>query len=301
MLGSQRAEERIGVSTHFLPATNGETLWQAIEMVAEAGFAGLELVPSLDQAQIGYPANHPNVGLDLFEATDAQLEQLRQALKAFRWVTVHAPHLDWNLASANRHLRRLTRDYYLRCFELAAELGAIALTFHPGSQTRGYIRPREEIWEHNLAFAAEILPKAQAIGLPVGYETGGLDELKYVADRLPGWGINLDIGHAYMIGGSDAAFRAYLEEFRGRIVEVHHNGVNHYWGGYMEHQPASLNNVIDYQFVYTWLRDAGYDGPIVCELQGNDIRQVLRHCREAKRLIKLLWEGEIALERRWLP
>ncbi len=98
-------EDRIGISTHFLPSTHGEDISDAIRLVADAGFSGFEIVPTLDQAQLGYPENHPNVGLDLFEATDADLDRLADALQVFEWTTVHSPHLDWNLASANRHLQ----------------------------------------------------------------------------------------------------------------------------------------------------------------------------------------------------
>ncbi len=51
------------------------------------------------------------------KANDEELARLEEALSVFDWVAVHEPHLDWNLASANRHLRRLTQEYYDRCFE----------------------------------------------------------------------------------------------------------------------------------------------------------------------------------------
>ena len=60
--------DRIGISTHFLPSTHGEDVYDAIRMVHQAGFSGLEIVPTLDQAQLGYPQNYANVGIDLFEA-----------------------------------------------------------------------------------------------------------------------------------------------------------------------------------------------------------------------------------------
>ena len=55
-------EQRIGISTHFLPATGGEDIFDAIEAVSSAGFHAFELVPTQDQAQIGWPENHPDVG-----------------------------------------------------------------------------------------------------------------------------------------------------------------------------------------------------------------------------------------------
>lgn len=292
-------DERIGISTHFMPSTHGEDIYDAIRMVHEAGFAGFEIVPTLDQAQLGYPENYANVGLDLFEATDADLDRLQNALSVFKWVTVHSPHLDWNLASANRHLRRLTWDYYDRCIDLAAHLGAAALTFHMGGGTWGFVRSADTTRQHNLEYAQHAAELARKYSLPVGYEAGGLDLLKFVSDRVEGWGINLDIGHAHMAAGNDQGFFAYLDAFEGLIVEVHHNGVNHYWGHYMEHQPPHLNNTLDYQRTYERLRDDGYTGPIVCEIQGQDIAQVIRHCQESKEMIADIWNGALSMKNRW--
>ncbi len=294
-----RIQDRIGISTHFLPATHGETLYDAIRMVAEAGFAGFEIVPTLDQAQLGYPSNHANVGIDLLEATPEERARLKEALGGFHWVTIHSPHLDWNLASANRHLRRLTWEYYDRCFELAVYLGAAAMTYHLGVPTHGFIRPHQAVLDYNLEYAEHLMPMARQHGMPVGYEVGALAELKYVCDRVEGWGINMDIGHAYMSAHTDEGFMAYLNQLGDRIVEVHHNGINHYWGRYMEHQPPHLNNTIDFQATYETLRDNGYAGPIVCEIQGHDIAQVIRHCQESKEMIVGIWEGSRHLAERW--
>ncbi len=282
-----------------MPSTHGEDIYDAIRMVHEAGFSGFEIVPSLDQAQVGYPENYANVGFDLFEATAADIARLKQALAVFDWVTIHSPHLDWNLASANRHLRRMTWEYYDRCFELAAELGAAAMTYHDGHHTSGFIRRDERVWQYNVEYAQHLAPLAAERGLPVGFEAGSLQELKYVCDRVPGWGINLDIGHAYMAAGNDEGFFAYISEFEGRIAEVHHNGVNHYWNRYMEHQPPHLNNMIDFQRTYRRLREAGFGGPIVCELMGQDIAQTIEFSREAKEMIVGLWDGTLHLGDRW--
>lgn len=292
-------QNRIGISTHFMPSTYGEDIFEAIRMVHEAGFKGFEIVPSLDQAQLGYPENYPNVGIDLLEATSADIARLKEALSVFEWVTVHSPHLDWNLCSANRHLRRLTEKYFDQCFELALELGAAAMTYHGGGETWGFIRTPEHIWEYNVHYARHLMPRAKEAGMPVGFEAGTLNYLKYVCDRVEGWGIHLDIGHAYMCAGTDEGFLAYLDEFQGRIVEVHHNGINHYWGRYMEHQPPHLNNMIDFQRTYECLKEIGYQGPIVCEIQGQDIVQVIRHCQESKDMIVGIWNGTRRLSQRW--
>lgn len=294
-----RIQDRIGVSTHFMPSTHGENLLRAIEMVHRAGFTGFEIVPTLDQAQLGFPENYPNVGVDLFEAGEQDIDRIQDALCAFDWVTVHSPHLDWNLASANRHVRRLTWDYYDRCLEFAGQLGAVAMTYHGGGATSGFIRKETSIWNYNVEYAQHAVERARKLRIPIGFEAGGLEYLKYVCDRVDGWGINLAIGHAYMSAGTDEGFFAYIKELGDPIVEVHHNGVNHYWGRYMEHQPPDMNNMIDFQGVYTKLKEAGYTGPIVCEIQGQDIPQMIRHCQESKEMIVGIWNGHRKLGLRW--
>ncbi len=296
-------EDRIGISTHFMPPTHGEDIFEAIRMVHSAGFKGFEIVPTLDQAQLGYPENQANVGIDLFEATPQEIARLKKALSVFDWVTVHSPHIGWNLCSTNRHLRRLTREYFDKCFELAIELKALTMTYHSGRETWGFIRTLEHIWQYNVDYAKHLIPRAKEMGVPVGFEitasTGSIDSLKYVCDRVDGWGINLDIGHAYIYGRTDQGFFAYLDEFQGRIVEVHHNGINHYWGGYMEHQPPHLNNTIDFQRAYERLKEIDYQGPIICEIQGQDITQVIKHCQESKDMIVGIWNGSLKLSQRW--
>ena len=291
--------DRIGISTHFMPSTHGESIYDAIRMVHQAGFAGFEIVPSLDQAQLGYPENYPNVGIDLFEASDADIDRLADAVSVFEWVTVHSPHLDWNQASANRHLRRLTWDCYDKCIELAVRLKAAAMTFHMGGTTWGYQRGPDAMWQHNLQYAQHAVELARPHNLPIGYEVGGFDLLKFICDQVQGWGINMDIGHAYMGVHTDEPYFRFFDEFKGRIAEIHHNGVNHYWGKYMEHQPPHLNNTIDFQGTYQRLRDDGYQGPIVCEIQGMDIPQVIRHCQQSKDMICGLWNNTLTMPNRW--
>jgi sugar phosphate isomerase/epimerase len=116
---------------------------------------------------------------------------------------------------------------------------------------------------------------------------------------VEGWGINMDIGHAYMSVHEDEPYFRFFDEFKGRMAEIHHNGVNHYWGRYMEHQPPHLNNMIDFQRTYERLRDDGYEGPIVCEIQGMDIAQVIRHCQESKDMISGIWHGTLSMKNRW--
>jgi len=193
----------------------------------------------------------------------------------------------------------MTWEYFDRCLEFAAEVGALAMTYHNGGATWGFLRSQEVAWQYNLDYAMHNIGRAQELDMPVGFEAGACDFLKYVCDRVEGWGINLDIGHAYMNAKTDEGFMKYIDEMGDRIVEIHHNGVNQYWGGFMEHQPPHLNNTIDFVGVYSRLRDIECSGPIVCEIQGHDIAQVIKHCQESKEMITGIWNGDIEFAERW--
>ena len=124
--------------------------------------------------------------------------------------------------------------------------------------------------------------------------------MRLIIDEVGGnFGLNLDLGHAMMADKRDEVLIEYVEHFQERIKEVYMNGVNHYWGGFMEHQPVHMNNVIDYQTVFEKLREVNYQGPVILEIQGNDLEQMLIHCQEAKEMITGIWNKTRKLRTRW--
>ena len=124
--------DRIGVSTHFMPQTENESIYDAINAVHEAGFMAFELVPTEDQAQIGWPINHPNIGVSPERLDKRERRHLREALSIFKIRTIHSPHLDFNLASVNRKVREITIQVYDEILQLALDLEVPTVTFHPG-------------------------------------------------------------------------------------------------------------------------------------------------------------------------
>lgn len=294
--------EMIGTSTHFMPAVNNEDIFEAINKVSEAGFTGFEIVPSKDQGQIGWPKTWYNIGIEPNELTDEDIARLKESLKCFKWVTIHSPHVGLNICSTNRYVREISRKVYNNCLELAIKLGVKTVTFHPGENERPHQRPEKEAIQLNIEYGKQILPVAREHGINIGYEVVDylFDEMCEIIDSIgEGFGLNLDIGHAAIGENSDDWLEKYCSHFKGRIVEVHMNGVNHYWGKFMEHQPPHLNNVIDYQATFERLKADEYNGPIVCEIQGNDLDQVIEHCLEAKEMIVGIWNNTRRLKKRW--
>lgn len=293
--------DRIGPSTHFMPKTKGETIYDAIDATYEAGFRAFELVPTEDQAQVGWPVNHPNTGVTPKNLSVKERRRLRSALTVFKMCTIHSPHLDFNVASANRKLRKISMQAYNEILELALDLEVSTVTFHPGHATEGYIRDPKDWAKYEIEYGKKALAFAEKNGLEVGYEVcNNFEHMKLIIDSVGGnFGLNLDLGHAMIADRRDEVLLEYIEHFQGRIKEIHMNGVNHYWGGFMEHQPVHMNNVIDYQTVFERLREINYQGPIITEIQGNDLKQMLIHCQEAKEMIIGIWNKTRKLRTRW--
>jgi len=157
-----------------------------------------------------------------------------------------------------------------------------------GHQTRGYIRSEDEILKHEIEFAKIAADYAKNHGIKVGYETGSVSRLNKILKLFSPneFGVNLDLGHTIM---QSVDLCKVINLWKDYIIEVHFNGVVHYWGGFMEHVPVWYNNCIDYRKVISHLKNIGFQGPIICEIEGNDLDQCIEVVLEAKELIEFLW------------
>lgn len=283
-------EKQFGISTMFLPATNGETLFDAIEAVKKAGFRGFELVAADYQGVVGYlPSTTKNVGLWPRTFKKRERIELRKQLEDFEFITVHAPHIGVNIASINPGWREESVRQYIESIELAADIGAKSVTFHLGGQTSGFHSSEEEIERHNVEFARQAVDLAQRYDLLMGYEVGGFDTLKRVTVAIGSerFGVNLDMGHAVM-GGT--APEQWIDYFQNKIIEVHVNSVRQRWNGYTEHEPMDRNNVINYRETFKKLKEIDYPHPFILELSGNSIPMSLEICQRAKEQVMRIWE-----------
>jgi len=284
---AERFYRTVGISTHFLPSAHGESLLDASDLVARAGFGGFELVPADFQGVIGSPTTIRNVGLWPRTFSQRERARLRDALACFRTVTIHAPHLGVNIASINPGWRAESRRQYFECLELALDLGVSTVTFHHGGQTQGFIAPEQEVTDHCIAFAREATAFARKHGLTLGYEVGSfrIIDASIRACRSRRFGVNLDMGHAVMGG---LAPEEWVKRLPGKTVEVHVNSVTKDWSGFIEHQPLDRNNVIDYGAVFAALLAEGFRGPYIFELRGLDIPDTIDICSRARETLTKL-------------
>jgi len=285
-------EKQFAMSTHFLPSTRGETLFDAIKLVHQAGFSGFELVPADYQGNMGFPYTKLNVGLWPRDFSSSQRKELKDALKVFDFVTLHVHLIGSNIAGINPGLREESVRQYIECIELATDLNIKIVTFHAGGATRGVMTDPEIIIQHNINFGKKAVSYAEKYDLLMGYEvagTGHYERLKREIQGVdhPSFGINYDMGHAHWAYPEDPSI--FLDDFKDRIIEVHVNSVNRQYFGDNEHQPIERNNVLDYHKIFGKLKVQRYKGPYILELQAIDIPKAIDVCLRAREFICKLY------------
>ncbi len=252
-------------------STNGFTrtsLEAACDAIAAAGYGHVELL-----------ADRPHLWPPKLDA--ATLARLRRRL-ADLGLTVAAlnantavgyyrdppdePLFGPSLCHPNADLRRWRIDFTRRALEVAAELEAPVVTITAGRARPGC--PPETAWPLLVDAVGELAAAAERLGVRIAleYEPGLLIERASQATALfaavasPALGLNLDVGHAWVVGEAPAAvvremgtsrlFHLHLEDIRDR---VHYHRV-----------PG--DGEIDFAALFAALADVAYDGAAAVEL-----------------------------------
>lgn len=291
-------EDRVGVSSFWMP---GVSLEEAINLASAKGFKSFEVVPADFQGVVGYPYTMTSAGVWLRTCSKERRSNLIKRLKEnFKIVTVHAPHLGVNIASINHGWREESIRQYIECIEFARDLGSSIVTFHPGGKTWGFNQDPKEIIQYNIEFGKKAIEYAEEYDMKMGYEvTAPFETVREIINGIASkrFGLNLDLGHAaaFAARGGPSPLK-WIEEFKDKIVEVHVHDFLSDWscgvgpdaGG--AHQPLGRGNVIDWSDVIKALKDAGFQGPFICEILAKDAPSMLEYCIDAKRKITKYWK-----------
>jgi len=290
---------RIGLSTHFIP---GIDIWEAIKGVHEIGLKTFELVPSDYQGVMGDPFIVKQAGFWPRTFGKEDRAKLREALSVFEDVTIHSPHQDINICSFNPGIKEESVRQYIEVTELAVELGVKTLTYHAGKQSRSFC-PREDMIRDNVEFAKRALDYAEKHDMMMGYEiTIRLDDLEEIVDRIgsPRFGVNFDIGHSVFEGRDGRAtmdeVMMFLNRFAEKIVEFHvHNvisrsdsAMNVLTGS--DHRAIDKGNCLDYRRVVKWMKEKGFDVPMIQEIWGIRAEDVFEDAKRSKEILLKYWE-----------
>jgi len=228
-----------------------------MDVVCEAGFRMIELVPHL----YGDPE----------QFNKNMREKLKEKLSRFEMVTIHSSEAKIsdgrriNLASSEASYRRKSIENYLKHVQLALDVGAKVVTFHPTGihEKANFARVREA----HLAFARKAIEMTQDSDILMGYEFFDRDLTKEIGH--PRFGILFDIGHAAMQAEENITREILhmLDEMSQFIVQFHVHGVQvSDQGKKKDHQPFHLNNGIDYKKILKTIKRYGFAVPLIFEI-----------------------------------
>jgi sugar phosphate isomerase/epimerase len=234
----------------------------------------------------------------------AKREKIRQSLSVFSCLIVRATVEGLNIASINPGRREESIRQYLECIEFAHRIGARIVSFHPGTQTWGFVSDPQEIVGRNVEFAERALDYAKGYALTLAFKTVGvsLPEMEAIVKRVGSdrFGVDLSIGAIATMGGVPAnldwltgEMERWIATLAGKVVIVHLSGVHQRWHAErLDRCPFELNTCVDYGAVLRGLRRIEYVGPLVLEIKVASAPLVVQYCQTARDVLVLLDEGE---------
>jgi sugar phosphate isomerase/epimerase len=235
----------------------------------------------LDQVRINAPAMmmktglidafiawraHPEIGLDaraLDELTNEDYDWLRQCFETTGLKpTIHGPFLDLAPAALDPMILDLSRKRYHQALEIAGQLRAEHIVFHPSFDYkrhhfyyREWLDINEQTWTPLARRAEELNVR---LVLENTYETQP-DDLRPLLERLQPYGVGFcfDIGHAQAFGR--VPLLDWLET-NGKYLAALHLHDNH--GDRDEHLAIGRGS-INFQLFFSWLVEHDIRPPVI--------------------------------------
>lgn len=254
---------RLAFSTN---AFKKNTLDEALDAIAAAGYRGVELMADIPHA---YPPS-----LDSTRRTEIKhrIESRGMAVSNVNAFTLFAQgdtyHPTW--IEEDQRLRDLRIEHTMHCLELAGQMDCSTVSIQPGGPMIGL-----SITPHDAAarFAdslARILPLAQRLGVTFAIEPEpGLliqTSAEYAQFKKeffpdePAIRMNCDIGHLFCVGEDPAAV---IRQMPCEIAHIHLEDV----GENRVHQHlAPGKGAIDFPSIFAALNEIAYKGWVTVEL-----------------------------------
>lgn len=233
-----------------------------------------------------------------------QRQQLKKVVAKMPVVTVHGTPYDLNIAANNPGIREESIRQYEEAMDLARDIGANTVTYHPGKPSSKVI-PESVLIERHVDFARRISRRAESLGIRTGFENQEKeDDFNYFANirrqvDSPNWGHLLDIGQAIMgrrgemtgmHGGATDVVIQWIDALRAdTIVQIHAHNVLGWSGvaaGMVQHRAFQDGNCLDMGTIFGKLKDIGFDGPIILEILENTPEKIIESSVSAKNMIR---------------
>jgi L-ribulose-5-phosphate 3-epimerase len=259
---------RLGYNTNGF---NCHSLASALDIIADLGYRGVAI--TLDN----YVLNPHDPDLDRkLDNTKAALEKKSLACvieTGARFLLDPRRKHEPTLITTDKAGRQIRLNFLKRALDIAARLGAEALSFWSG------IRPdtvtEAEAWQWLIAGCRQLLDYGSRYNIPLAFEPEpgmfieNLTQYRMLKQHLahPLWGLTLDLGHAFLT--EDAGPAACIRQFKADIKNVHAEDMRR---GAHEHLQFGEGEM-DFMAIIEALKTIGYAGLVNVELS--------RHSRNA--------------------
>ncbi|MBP2132307.1 sugar phosphate isomerase/epimerase [Methanomicrobium sp. W14] len=255
------------MSADFYFASSAK-IWSSIEWVygiKDAGYTGWEI-----SAEGNYRLDNPGSYSRIKEVLETT------GLKA----SVHAPFSDLNLASMNYPIYNESVRQLSECVRLASDITE-RVTIHPGYLSPAAKLVPDKVWSLHKDALRQIGSVAEEYGVLACLENmpdiGDFlckdpEEIFGMVDRVEGFGVTIDVGHANTAG--------MLDGFLKKTGLASHMHLHGNFGEKDEHLPVGKGN-IDWKKVFSTIK-SNYSG--ICVVEGRNIGEAKESCREIRGL-----------------
>jgi sugar phosphate isomerase/epimerase len=204
--------------------------------------------------------------------------------------SVHAPFFEMNLGSCQPEIRKFSRKKAKAAIDIANAIGANPVVMHPGYTfwMEKVKDVAEKSWEYFIHDMKWLLSYAKKRNITIALESIPMHfffffdiiEFKRLQEVLPGLGMTLDIGHAYVakmakkVTEPESAIIEDLKEIG--IYNVTHVHLHNNRGKRDEHLFPDGN--INIRRILNFLKEKKYTGKIIIEsyeMERNGIPSVL--------------------------
>jgi sugar phosphate isomerase/epimerase len=254
---------RLAFSTN---AFKKNTLDEAIGVIGDIGYAGVELMADLHHA---YP---PAMDANRLAHTKEYLASRKLPVSNVNAFTLFACgdtyHPTWIEADPKKRQQRI--DHTLNCIDLASAFGAKTISLQPGGPLIGRDLARDDAAELFAEGITQVLPRAKEKKLILAIEpepglfiesSGEYLEFKNrFFKHEPTVQMNCDLGHLFCVGEDPADV---IRRVGDHIAHVHLEDI----GKNRVHQHLTPGKgVIDFPEIFRALDDVHYDGWVTVEL-----------------------------------
>lgn len=272
-----------GISTHLYHAARLDR--DHLVEIAAHGFEAVEIFATRTHFDYHDERAIAAIGADLADA-------------GLRLHSIHAPITEGNhdgtwgetysIAQSEEPRRRKAVEESLAAVKAASALGAGVLVVHPGVPTDQHPGARDNRTDALVRSIEELQAAAEPLGVRLALEVipnsiADADSLvRLLEDPLdmPGLGVCLDTGHAFILG--DVA--ECVETASGYLITTH----VHDNDGRQDTHGVPFSGGIDWPTVLMAFRKVGYEGTWMFEVAGDEPRRVLERAGRARRRMEEL-------------